>query len=248
MPHKDPEKRYPRWAWHPTLARDGKFIANEAAEPAGDGWVDTPAALDPAYVPPPEVPDEEQVPDIAPPGYEREHYPTWRYPVSGGDPYYVLDAVADSKLDRKLWKNSPDPTHWEEDHPVAATMPPVLDASAQQQAAPKPALPAKTVAEPPVQQASPAAAAAKAAQPVSQTAEPTEEEAEKIAQKNRDDANALYAEPIAKLLERLEDCTDVAILERVVALELSNPREGGPRTGIVTPIRKKLAALKLDSK
>lgn len=117
MPHADPDKRYPRWAYHPTLAKDGKLIKSEADEPTDEGWVDTPAAFAADYKAPEPVDHPEGLA-----GESRvtqkahEHYPSWRYHVDGKpEPILVKDADADAALDAAVWKTSPDPKHWGSD-------------------------------------------------------------------------------------------------------------------------------------
>lgn len=79
--------KYPCTRYHKDLAPEGREIKNAEKEAElGEGWVDTPAAFDPAYVPPtvdpPEgTPFESYVAPAAPP----IAYPAMRYSRDGGE-------------------------------------------------------------------------------------------------------------------------------------------------------------------
>jgi hypothetical protein len=97
---------YPKWLYHKDLAPDGRLIRGPEQDPIEDGWVDTPAAFDPAYVaPPPRDPDA--VPDAAvKAGYVHRPYPSHRYNASG-ESRIVHSLAEDDMLDPADWKDSP---------------------------------------------------------------------------------------------------------------------------------------------
>lgn len=109
--------KYPAQRYHKTLAPEGKAIRDpdqEAREaPASEGWVDTPAKFDQAYValtedPPEGTPFESYVA----PAKDPIAYPAMRY-TRDGQEQTVATAEQDAALDPAIWKDTPDPAAWD---------------------------------------------------------------------------------------------------------------------------------------
>lgn len=105
--------KYPCNRYHKDLAPDGREIKSAAQEAElGPGWVDTPAAFDPAYRPLTPTPEDgaplEAV--IAPPK-EIIPYPAMRY-ARDGRTVTVTSVQEDRALDPAEWKDTPDPKAW----------------------------------------------------------------------------------------------------------------------------------------
>lgn len=96
---------YPKFLYHKTAAPEGQLIRTEADEPTGEGWVDTPQAFDPAYVPPPVLVPPGTVPADAP-GFVPTPYPSFRY-HRDGQTQLVRTVEEDESLDPDVWKHSP---------------------------------------------------------------------------------------------------------------------------------------------
>jgi hypothetical protein len=118
---------YPKWVYHKEHAPEGLFIHRAEDEPSGEGWVSTPAAFDPTYVPPPPLTEDAQFDFLARGGRPFVAYPSWRYHTNG-EAKLVETAEADALLDRSVWKDAPGggaiapPV---EAPPINATPPPV---------------------------------------------------------------------------------------------------------------------------
>lgn len=99
---------YPRFLFHKEHAPEGFLIATPDAEPTGEGWVDTPAAFDPAYQPPPpSAAPEGSIPeDARARGFVPVAYPSWRYDKDGNS-LLVKTAADEAKADPAIWKHSP---------------------------------------------------------------------------------------------------------------------------------------------
>ena len=102
-------QQFPKIKYHKTLAPEGELVQSAEDEQqlvAGEaGWVDTPAAFDPNYVPPPPfVPDPNAPADQ--PSYRPKAYPAVRYNRLGED-RSVANADEDAALDPEEWKWSP---------------------------------------------------------------------------------------------------------------------------------------------
>lgn len=102
-------QEFPTIRYHRTEAPDGVLIpsAEKLAE-LGAGWVDTPAAFDPNYVPPPPVAKRES-PSAAVArraGYRPQEFPAIRYNRLGED-RIVRSAAQLAELDPAEWRDSP---------------------------------------------------------------------------------------------------------------------------------------------
>lgn len=129
---------FPCFRYHATLAREGKLFRSEAdLPPAGEGWVDTPAAFEAGYVAPP--PQDEAPTGLAAAARALRRpakpYPAHRYKRDDADhPVIVKDADEDAKLDPAVWKDTPDPNAW--DNPAPAMRPMASDGVDQPPSAP----------------------------------------------------------------------------------------------------------------
>lgn len=99
--------------FHKVHAPDGQLF-EDGVTPQGDGWVDTPAAFEPGYVPPPAEP--EGLPERERrAGYVPQAFPSHRYRKGDPDnPILVQSAEDAAALDPAEWKDTPDPAAWVE--------------------------------------------------------------------------------------------------------------------------------------
>lgn len=100
---------YPRFAYHKTLAHEGRLIKSAEDEPTEEGWVDTPAKFDPNYVEPPQI---GAAPGTVPEearrrGFVPQQYPAKRYHQVTGEDRRVESAQEDGALDPSVWKDTP---------------------------------------------------------------------------------------------------------------------------------------------
>ena len=95
---------YPCVRYHKILAPEGREILNAVKDAAlGEGWVDTPAAFDPAYVPPAtRLKDGDPMPVTRTPGQAYVEYPAMRYARDGREQEVMSDG-----LDPAEWKDHP---------------------------------------------------------------------------------------------------------------------------------------------
>lgn len=106
---------FPTTLFHKELAAEGKVFMTEADLPTDDGWVDTPAAFDPAYKKPAPVVPNGSIPADAPPGFVPNPFPSCRYRKGDPDhPKRVETAEEDAALEAAepgVWTHSPDPNY-----------------------------------------------------------------------------------------------------------------------------------------
>lgn len=117
--------KYPAMRYHNTLAPEGRVISSPEAEAAlGDGWVDTPAAFDPAYKALTTDPPEGTAMDtVVLPAKPPERYPAMRY-ARDGRTQVVRNAEEEVSLDPVEWKDTPDPHAWAGMPPIEASSTP----------------------------------------------------------------------------------------------------------------------------
>lgn len=97
---------YPCVRYHKELAPEGRLVRTADGEPTGEGWVDTPAAFDPNYVPPPPLDPNVVTSDAVRPGYVPQRFPACRYDGNGNIQLVKTQEEADT-LDPRQWKDSP---------------------------------------------------------------------------------------------------------------------------------------------
>src|SRR3990167_6581220 len=97
---------YPAIRYHKTLAPDGITVANASQEPDGEGWVTTPAAFDPGYVPPAtRLRDGDPLPFVRPPDRPYVAFPAMRYARDGAE--QTVNEAQAATLDPAVWKDHP---------------------------------------------------------------------------------------------------------------------------------------------
>lgn len=106
---------YPTFAYHATLAPDGRVFQTEedlteADQKSDGGWVDSPAKLSPDYVPlPPLAEGDNDLPiEARMAGFVKVHYPSHRYNAQG-QMAEVKNAEDEENYDPRRWKDTPDP-------------------------------------------------------------------------------------------------------------------------------------------
>lgn len=104
---------FPTTLFHKELAAEGQVFMTEADLPTAPGWVDTPAAFDPAYKKPEPIAPSGSIPADAPPGFVPNPYPSCRYRKGDPEnPKRVATAEDDAALEAAepgVWQHSPDP-------------------------------------------------------------------------------------------------------------------------------------------
>lgn len=110
--------KFPTFMFHKVDAPEGKLFASaEELEGLGPGWVDTPAAFDPKYAPPPPAPETTDVPeDARQRGFVPVAYPSYRYRKGEpGSARLVANFEEDEVLQKAepgVWKETHDPAAW----------------------------------------------------------------------------------------------------------------------------------------
>jgi hypothetical protein len=216
--------KFPTFRFHKELAPEGRILQTQAdVDALGAGWVDTPAAFDPNYVPPAASVVDDTVPsDAYAQTFVRVPFPSHRFNRAGESCLVNSQDEADA-LDPREWKETPDPRAWDE--PGAdATSP-----KAQLSFVPRPDAPSVE----PSAAATPAPAAATPAPESGTLNSPSDAEAV-AAQALAAKARELHATPVADVLKQLEGCPDATFLRKVKEMEMLN--QNGPRVTLVRSI------------
>lgn len=222
-----PKPTYPRFLFHPSLAPEGKIFGSLEDEQAKGatadaGWVDTPAAFDPEYVAPPEPESgPNQTEAMAVQGIVPQRYPKHLY--RRGDPDGAKEVATKEAHDvveaaePGVWKETPDPSAWDDPGPV-----------------PESSVPKTPAAAPPAESKPTKAAKAPAAAP-----KPTPLPADPAAPLTDEQKAAFAKASVGDIAAQLETVTSVVRLDQLRDAEQGSSK---PRATVLKAIaaRKKL--------